>query len=357
MTNKQKRSLIYGVTLLTAIATAAILVPKLLKKDLRAELAKVLNEDPKQFVLNVPPAGGLAPGSVFIKDHLRLIPLKRTPRNDDGITQGAVFELGWAQLADATGKGSVGTGSLGALFGDTESANIEVRAKNCRILDMDLDKIRERLKSTDLMDLAADKTKQITVVVRAYEGVLETKISRKSKTNAEAWKEVQEKAESTSSVTSGAGNAAVEVKSNTDDEILLTWKEPVIFACSVQSVTYFASHLGPKAEGVDLQPLQGENLSLAPQALDVGPPTSLRATEEPWALLTIASGHYPKNNTLRQDWNAVSAEVFESSLKPWKPVFSERLWAADADPLDRNRVLASVGDFFPAPGPPGLNGR
>lgn len=357
MTKKQKRNLILAAITVAIVASAAIVVPRLLKKDFRAEMAEVLNEDPERFVLNVPPASGLAPGSIFIKDNLRLIPLKRTARNDDAIVQGSTFELGWAQLADAAGRGRVGTGALGALFGDTESANIEVRATNCRILDMDLEKIKNRLKTTDLMDLAADKSKQITVVIRAYEGILETKISRKSNTNAEAWKKVKEKAESTRSATSGAGDAAVELKANTNDEIVLAWKDPVIFACSVQSVTYFASHLGQNADKVDLQPLPGTNLVLDPQGLPPDAPTSFRATEEPWALLSIASGHYPKNNTLRQGWNATSAEVFENSLAPWHPIISERVWATDSKPLDRGKLLAGVGDFFLEPVPPGQNGR
>lgn len=357
MTKKQKHTLALAVTLLVVVAAMAILVPKLLKKDFRAELAKVLSEDPKSFVLNVPPASGLVPGSVFLKDNLRLIPLKRTPRTDESITQGNSFDLDWAQLAGSSGKGNVGTGSLGALFGDTEAANLQVRAKDCRILDMDLDKIKQRLKNTDLMDLTADQTKQIAVVTHAYEGILETKITRKSKTNAEAWKKVQENATKTGEASSGAGNAAIEIKSNTDDEINFAWKEPVIFACSVQSVSYIASHLGSEPDKIELKEVPGETLLIDPQGLLGGPPTSTRATEAPWALLTIASGHYPKNHNLRQDWNAMSAEVFESSLHPWKPVLTHRIWASNSDPLERTRLLASLGDFFPEPVPPGLNGR
>jgi len=357
MSSKKKRTLALAVTAVAVIAAAAILVPKLLKKDFRAELAKVLSEDPKGFVLNVPPASGLIPGSVFVKDNLRLIPLKRTPRNDESITQGNPFELDWAQLAGSSGKGNVGTGALGALFGDTEAANIQVRAKDCRILDMDLEKIKRRLMSTDLMDLSADKTKQVTVVTRAYEGILETKITRKSKTNAEAWKEVQENAKNTSAASSGAGDAAVEIKANADDEIVIAWKDPVIFACSVQSVSYFASHLGTEPDKVELKKIEGQDILVDPQGLLGGPPTSMRATEAPWALLTIASGHYPKNYNLRQDWNAVSAEVFENSLQPWKPVMTDRIWASDTDPLERKQLLAKLGDFFPEPVPPGLNGR
>jgi hypothetical protein len=352
MTKKQKNITIAAVVLVL-IAAASLLLPKLWQPDLRTELAKVLREDPKQLVLNVPPADGLVPGSVFVKDSQRLIPLKRTERSEAAIKEGTTFELGWSQLADASGKGSMGSGSLGAMFGDTENAKIEVRATQCKVLDMDVAEIRKRVKTQEVMDLASDESKQIAVVVRAYEGILETKLSRTSKASAEAWKALQDKAKSAESATTTAGKTAVEVKGSTNDELVVAWKVPVVFACVVQKVSFFATHLGSEADGVKLEVLDGSMLAVDPTQT----PQASVTPEKPWALLTIASGFYPKNALLRQDWNAVSAEVFEASMQPWKPGLSMRAWATPAAPLNRETLLAEVRDFFPLPVLPGLNGR
>ncbi|MDI1312894.1 hypothetical protein [Prosthecobacter sp.] len=357
MTKKQKKKAILAAVAVAVIAAIALLLPKLWQSDFRTELAKVLNEDAKQLVLNVPPADGLLPGSIFVKDHQRLIPFKRTLRNETAITQGADFVLGWNQMADASGKAGMGKGGLGALFGDTESAKIEVRATQCRVLDMDSSEITKRVKTQEVMDLAADETKEVAVIVRAYEGILETKIRRTSQATAEAWRKVQEQAKSAESVSTTGGKASVAIQGNTDDEVVVVWKEPVVFACVVQKVTFFAKHLGTDPDEVMLEKLDGEQLSLDTAALPHNASSSPIAPESPWALLTISSGYYPKNAGLRQDWNAISAGVFESSLQPWKPALSRHLWATSNAPLQREALLAEVRDFFPLPVLPGLNGR
>jgi hypothetical protein len=154
----------------------------------------------------------------------------------------------------------VAAGPLHGLFGDTESARLEVKAANCRVLEMTLGDIRKRLlASSDVQDLAA-QNKAMVVVVRAYEAVLDTKIHRTSKLSAEAWGALKAKAKSVSDPDMNAGNAKIEIKGDTGDEMVLAWKEPVVFACEVQAANLFTTHLGAKPNEVKFEVLKAKDV-------------------------------------------------------------------------------------------------
>lgn len=345
MTKKQRRQLIWKIVVAVVLVAAVLLLPRLWQPDFRKQLAKTLNANPEFLLLNFPPADGRLPGSVFVREQL-LLPVAFTKRDDAAISQGTTFELGWSQITGAGGTADVAAGPLSGLFGDTESARLEVKATNCRVLEMTLGDIRQRLlASASVQDLAA-RNKAMIVVVRAYEGVLETKVHRTSKLSAEAWSALKAKAKSASDPAMTAGKAKIEVKGDTGDEIVLAWKEPVVFACEVQAATLFTTHLGTKPNEVKFEALKATEVPSGNAATMSAPAAAANSSSGPWALMTIASGYYPDYAPLRQEWNQFSAAVFEQAMQSWHPALRERMWSTDAAPLRREAVMSRVQQFF-----------
>ena len=107
--------------------------------------------------------------------------------------------------------------------------------------------------------------------------------------------------------------------------------DPVIFAFEASSAHYILTHLGVEPTDVNLTPIR-------PQPQNVSSATSASTPRTNWTLVTIASGHYPKLVTLRQDWNADSAQLVESTLSPYGPVAKMDLISTEQQPLTEQSV-------------------
>lgn len=348
MTRQKKKRLIralIGAGLVILLALAVWLLPRFWRKDFRQELARTLNANPEFLLLNFPPAQGRLPGSVFAREGT-LLPVAYTDRTDQGIAQGATFDLGWSQIGSAMAAGNFAGGPLNAVFSSSDKAHVELKATNCRVLEMTLGDIRRRLLgSTDVQDLAA-RGRKLIVVVRAYEGVLESRVRRSGKASAEAWAEVKAKAKAAADPANTGRDGKLVFKGESDDEVLLAWTEPVVFACEFQEATLFTSHLGTQPNEVRFEAIRAQDVPASNGTTSPSPTTASTAPAAPWGLMTIASGHYPQNIGLQQEWNAESATTFATALSAWRPSIVDHLWSQPDSPLQRSRVLERVRDFF-----------
>lgn len=209
--------------------------------DLSAALAKQMNAKPSDFVLNLPPRSGCLPGSIFTED-LRL-PLERTRVNDPALDTGPPFSLD-ADLGSAA-SGDVG-GTFAPIFGfllsHNSSGTMTVHAENAHVIEMLGGDLKKRLLASAAAHSAADHGTDPFIVFRAYEGKVSFVLGRKQGTSANAWAKVQADAAQL--------HAGGELTS--DNAVIFTLPEPIIFAFEVMKATYVATHLGAAANEVVL---------------------------------------------------------------------------------------------------------
>ena len=237
------------------IGAAVFLIPLLLRSDFKTELAKQLNVEKDLLHLNVPPARARFPGFTFVIKPA-LIPIEYPNRSDPDITEGQEFSLDWtsANLSSASGKNA---GPIGAIFANSQGVNIELRALHCKVIEMTLADLKRRLlASSDVLDQAA-KGNQPMVIVRSFEGQLEIRLAKTGKASADVWFGVRKRAEE---LREPSGKQEVEIQDTGSDQMVMSWKEPVVFAYEVMKAEIITTHLGVQPDDVKFSPVPSTEL-------------------------------------------------------------------------------------------------
>jgi len=115
-------------------------------------------------------------------------------------------------------------------------------------------------------------------------------------------------------------------------EVRVEMLDPVIFAFEASSAHFILTHLGVEPSDVVLAPIRPQPEKVS----SVAPANSKQFAN--WTLVTIASGHYPKLAMLRQDWNADSARMVESTLAQYAPVTQFDLMSTEELPLTEQGI-------------------
>jgi hypothetical protein len=120
-------------------------------------------------------------------------------------------------------------------------------------------------------------------------------------------------------------------------ELSVEIRDPVIFAFEISEASFITSHLGVEPSDVQFRPVRPADL----------PPESRasKSTRVPWILSTIASGHYPALQTLRQDWNAASASLMQKTLGEYAPIKVDTLAATEEKPLSELAIKTFMADL------------
>jgi hypothetical protein len=215
--------------------------------DLRTELALQVQAKPRDFVLNLPPRTGCLPGSIFTDD-LRL-PIDRTRSDDPALTRGPTFGLA-ADLGSSASAEAGGTFApvFGFLASHKTSGATTVRITNAHLIEMLGGDLKKRLLASDGARNAADHGTDPFIVFRAYEGNVSFELTHKQDSSANAWAKVKADAVEV--------HASGEVIS--DDAVIFTIPEPIVFAFEVMKATYVATHLGDAANDVGLRQVSAD---------------------------------------------------------------------------------------------------
>jgi hypothetical protein len=336
-----KKQLVWFVAGAFIVGIVVFLYPRLRRPDARVELAKVLGVNPEFLHLNIPPSTGRLPGSTFVISG-SLLPIDFTSRDDKDLISGDPFALDWHITTLFSGEGASGAGPLGVLFENSEAVRIEIRAHDCRVIEMKLPVIKDRLlHSKEVLEQSARGNNPF-VVVRAFEGTLETRLTKSGKESARAWDDVKESARR-SSKASQTNTTRISLAGTSEDEVIVSWPTPVVFAYEVQKASLITTHLGTKPDDVNFAPVSVSDLT---NATPKNPkPTAKSEGTGGWAMLTIASGYYPQVQFLNQEWNASSAGVFEDALLPYHPSSVLRLRSSADTSLTANLVLSNATQF------------
>lgn len=243
-----KVAIVVAVAVVAAAAT--LLLPRFLRPDFRKGLARQLNVDPDVLHLNIPPSPQRYPGFAFVMQGSMLqvaAPLERSQLN-----AGPTFELQWADLSKSDASSRLSGGPFRGIFSSDTDDKVSLNLHNCRVLETDVSQLKQRLLGVDSILKQADKGAPVLVITRAFEGQMEMKLQRGARASGEVWSEKVKLARSASSATA---NGEIKVSTANDDQLIVQWSEPVVFAFEAVEAKLFASHLGTKPDKVDFKPV------------------------------------------------------------------------------------------------------
>jgi hypothetical protein len=318
-----------GLTLAATVALAALVffLPRLFTRnaDLRTRLAVALNlpkERAADFFINLPPAASRYPGTILATEQLFI--LNPVDANDEGLHTGGSFQLTTDDDVAGSALSSLGVPWLNEAASSKREAGLELQVSDGKILEMDVPALKKKLLASQEAQSAANKGTDPVVITRAYIGKLTYVLKRKGSDQGSLWQKAPKSNQDSESFRLDASRTQ-------QGEVRVEMLDPVIFAFEASSAHYILTHLGVEPTDVNLTPIR-------PQPQNVSSATSAPTPRTNWTLVTIASGHYPKLVTLRQDWNADSAQLVESTLSPYGPVAKMNLISTEQQPLAEQSV-------------------
>ena len=318
-----------GLTLAAVVVLAALVffLPRLFTRntDLRTRLAAALNlpqERAADFFINLPPAASRYPGTILATE--RLFILNPADANDEGLHTGGSFQLSTDDDVAGSALGSLGVPWLNEAASSKREAGLELQVSDGKILEMDVPALKKKLLASQEAQSAANKGTDPIVITRAYIGKLTYVLKRKGSDQGSLWQKAPKSNQDSEHFRLDASRAQ-------QGEVRVEMLDPVIFAFEASSAHYILSHLGVEPTDVNLTPIR-------PQPQNTSKATSAPKPATNWTLVTIASGHYPNLVTLRQDWNADSAQLVESTLSQYGPAAKMDLISTEQQPLTEQSV-------------------
>jgi hypothetical protein len=325
MTRKQ-----VGLTLIALVVLAALVffLPRLFTRnaDLRSSLATALNvpkDRAADFFINLPPAASRYPGTILATE--RLFILNPADANDSDLQTGSSFELTTDDQVAGSALGSLGVPWLNEAASSKQEIGLELQVKDGKILEMDVQALKRKLLASQEAQSAANKGTDPIVITRAYQGRLTYLLKRKGSDQGSVWNKAAQSNLNTEHFRIDASRAQ-------QGEVRVEMLDPVIFAFEASSVHFILTHLGVEPSDVVLSPIRPQPEKLS----SVAPAGSKQFAN--WTLVTIAAGHYPKLAMLRQDWNADSARMIESTLAQYAPVTQLDLTSTEEQPLTEQGI-------------------
>jgi hypothetical protein len=328
MTRKQ-----IAVTLssMLVVGVVVFLLPRFFvrKGDLRSQLGAVLNlpkERVTDFFVNLPPATSRYPGTILATD--RMFVLNPADANDSDLHAGSSFQLTTDDQVAGDAMGSLGVSWFGEASADKQEIGLELQITDGKVLEMDVPALKHKLMESQEAQNAANKGTDPIIITRAYQGRLTYVLKRKGSDQSSVWKKASQSNLNTE-------HFKIDTSRSDHGEVRVEILDPVIFAFEASSAHFILTHLGVEPSDVLLSPLH-------PQQKAASSPTARSEKATIWTLATIASGHYPALQTLRQDWNADSAMLLSSTLAQYAPSVRLDLVSSEEQPLTEMGISSFV---------------
>jgi len=274
---KRRKPIVFHLLAVVLLVGAAILIiPLFLRSDFRTSLAKQLNVKPEFLYLNIPPAPNRLPGAAFVIRGPILSLVASLAR--DQLSQGATFEMEWRELGRNDAQSHLSAGPWSGLFSAETNDVFRVRLRDCRILEALPERIRDQLIQSEDVRRQANAGYNPLVIIRSYEGQMELKIERGSKSNAALWATKMKLVQDADGATS---NGKLKVAAADDQQLVVAWTEPVVFAYEAAEARLFADHLGGTPDKVELTPGRESAVMIqAAASTDFSPPPQDAASKK-----------------------------------------------------------------------------
>lgn len=258
-----KKSVIIGAAAVVVLGgLAAFIIPRLVRDkkldevlDLQHQIAVITKVKPEFIHVNLPPASGRYPGSVFVVAESWL-PMSQVAATSADLTIGPPYTVKWQTRIEASGGGELGLGPAGEAMKGDAVGEVDMEIGEARTIEMLTPALKKHL-----LAVSADAAKydSMIVVTRSYEGVPRLRIHRRSGASAEAWKETKEQAQSAEAQ---PGIAKVSLGGKDDDLITLEMSERVVVAFELAKAHFVANSLAPTPDDVKLVPLTPEEVAV-----------------------------------------------------------------------------------------------
>lgn len=325
------------VAALIALAALVFFLPRLFVRnaDLRSRLAAALSL-PKaraaDFFLNLPPAVSRYPGTILATDQMFI--LNPVDANDQDVHAGGNFQLTADDQVAGNALGSLGVSWLNEAASSKQEIGLELQVTDGKVLEMDVTALKRRLLDSQEAQNAANKGTDPVIITRAYQGRLTYVLRRKGSDQGSVWNKAPQ-------ANVNEGHFRIDASRAQQGEVRVEILDPVIFAFEASSAHYILTHLGVEPSDVVLSPIRPKGDTKSGTATVAEPST-------PWTLVTIASGHYPRLATLRQDWNADSANLAGNTLAQYAPVARLDLVSTEEQPLTEEGVHTFLSEVASA---------
>ena len=237
----------------------------------------------------LPPAASRYPGTILATEKLFI--LNPADANDEDLHTGGSFQLTADDEVAGSALGSLGVPWLNEAASSKQEVGLELEVSDGKILEMDVPALKKKLLTSQEAQSAANKGTDPIVITRAYMGKLTYLLKRKGRDQGSLWQKAPKSNQDSEHFRIDASRAQ-------QGEVRVEMLGPVIFAFEASSAHYILTNLGVEPTDVNLTPIRPQLQNVSGAA----PAPSKPGTN--WTLVTIASGHYPKLVTLRQDWNA-----------------------------------------------------
>ncbi|MBB6144338.1 hypothetical protein HNQ77_002290 [Silvibacterium bohemicum] len=329
-----------GLTLAAVVVLAALVffLPRLFTRhaDLRTRLASALNlpkERAADFFINLPPAASRYPGTILATEQLFI--LNPADANDPDLHTGDSFQLTANDEVAGNALGSLGVPWLNEAASSKQEVGLELEVSDGKILEMDVPALKKKLLASQEAQSAANKGTDPIVITRSYVGKITYVLKRKGSDQGSLWQKAPKSNQDSE-------HFRIDASRTQEGEIRVEMLDPVIFAFEASSAHFILTHLGVEPTDVNLTPIRPHTQTVS----STSPAPAKPGTN--WTLVTIASGHYPKLVTLRQDWNADSARLVDSALSQYGPVATMDLISTEQQPLTEQGVKGFVAQVTSA---------
>lgn len=246
-----KGVVIAGVAVVIVGAIAAFILPRMLRDrvlNLQEQVAGVAHVKPEFVHVNLPPASGRYPGSVFVVADSWL-PVSQVASTSEDLTFGPPYTVKWTAKIEVSGGGQFGLGAAGEVMKGDAVGKVDMEIAEARTVEMLTPALKKHLLATTT-DTA--KHKSMIVVTRSYEGVPRLKIHRRSGASGNAWSKTKEEAQAAEAQ---PGVAKVTFGAKDDDLITMEMSDRVVVAFELARAHFVATSLGPMPDDVKLVPL------------------------------------------------------------------------------------------------------
>ena len=269
---RRSKSIFIALGIIFVIGAATLIIPRLLRPDFRTSLAKQLNVDAEFLHLNIPPAPNRLPGAAFVTRGPLLALVPSLGREE--LTVGATFEMEWRELGKSDAQSQITAGPWRGLFSAETDDHFRIRLKDCRVLEAAPDRIRAQLLKSEDVRRQADAGYKPLVIVRSYEGQMEMKVERGSKSAAQLWAKKVKLAQDAGGT---SADGKLKVAAADDQQLVVTWAVPVVFAYEAAEARLFAEHLGTTADKVELTPVRASAATILAEPAQSASPAEAEA--------------------------------------------------------------------------------
>jgi hypothetical protein len=165
----------------------------------------------------------------------------------------------WRELGRNDAQSSISAGPWRGLFSADSNDVFRVRLHDCHILEAPPDRIRQQLLESEDVRRQSNAGYKPLVIIRSYEGRMELKVERGNKSGAELWGKKLKLAQD-----AGASSVDGKLKVDTADnqQLRISWTEPVVFAYEAAEARLFADHLGATPDKVEFKPVRASTRTI-----------------------------------------------------------------------------------------------